>query len=598
VSNDIQKYHGQRIELLEIEHHINLDEEIQHNLVFLPKKGLCNERLVAVISLTGYSSDQPLQLFEGPEKAAIYSIIEGIRDRVSERLPFYMLPTVWVAVAALPKLSSGKLDRKTVMQWLVDMPNDVYQRAIPAKEESTSSQEPATDMEKTLRSVWAHVLNLPQDQVPLDRPFLSLGGDSISAMQVMGRCRKRNLGLGVQDILRSKSVSQLATLVQDLRDSTAIAQEKIDEPFDLTPIQSLWFSLPNQGHGHFNQSFFLEVREKTLPEDFSAAVETLVSRHSMLRARFSHSEEHGWQQRVTEDVINSYRFRHQAVSSKQEIDLMIEDSQKCLDHNEGPLFAADLFEVDGRQQAFLTAHHLVIDLVTWRLLLEELEDLLTGETLLPPALPFQNWARLQAEHAKTLPLDKVLPPANIPELDFSYWGIKHQDNTYGAAGHASFELDPALTAAFLGESHTALRTEPVELLLASLIQSWSRVFTDRPFPAIFNEGHGREPWSSEIDISRTVGWFTTGKSFDPILFNGAKHYCSISCLCGTIRGHNRDSVQGQGFQTPNPCEWSLILCSKMSNARGPGIFQIPLAHGDFFQLSWTISGKKFEAILD
>lgn len=229
----------------------------------------------------------------------------------------------------------------------------------------------------------------------------------------------------------------------------------------------------------------------------------------MLRARFALSNEQVWQQRVTDNITESYRFRHETVSAKEQIDSMIEDSQKCLNHATGPLLAADLFEVGNEQHAFLVAHHLVIDLVSWRLILEELEELLSGGSLLPPALPFQRWAQLQKDHAESLQADKVLPPADIPPLDFNYWGIQHEDNTYGNAGHASFELDPELTALFVTECHTPLKTEPVEVLLASLIHSWEKVFEDRPIPAIFNEGHGREPWDSDIDITRTVGWFTT-----------------------------------------------------------------------------------------
>lgn len=509
-NDDTQKYHGQRIELLEIEHHINLDPSIKHNLVFLPKSGLCQDRLVGVISLTTQTTDgQPLRLFDGPEKASAYAEIEKIRARVSDRLPFYMLPTVWIAITALPQLASGKLDRKRAMQWLTDMPADTYQRAIAAAEDSESTIEPASPTEKTLRSIWAHVLNLPEQQVAIDRPFLSLGGDSISAMQVMGQCRKQGMSLGVQDILRSRSIAELSKAVKEVSSSFTDVKEEIEKPFDLTPIQSLWFQLPNQGQGHFNQSFYLQVKQKTTADAFKGAVERLITRHSMLRARFSCSAEHGWQQRITEEVTSSYRFRHGVVSGKEEIDNMIEDSQKCLNYTSGPLFAADLFEIGEDQHAFVVAHHLVIDLVTWRLLLEELEELLKGATLLPPALPFQKWEQLQREHANTLQLDKVLPSVHIPPLDFSYWGIQYQDNTYGNAGHATFELDRSLTPLFLGDCHTALRTEPVEVLLASLIHSWSRVFTDRPLPAIFNEGHGREPWNKDIDISRTVGWFTT-----------------------------------------------------------------------------------------
>lgn len=193
---------------------------------------------------------------------------------------------------------------------------------------------------------------------------------------------------------------------------------------------------------------------------------------------------------------------------------MIENSQQCLDHESGPLFAADFFDFGKDQFAFLTAHHIVIDLVSWRLLLEELEEILRGGELLPPALPFQKWAELQIEHAESLDIDQVLPAVEVPQLDFNYWGIQREDNTYGNATHDLFELDPDVSSVFLTNCHAAFKTEPVELLLASLIQSWSRVFVDRPIPAIFNEGHGREPWDSEIDISRTVGWFT---ALSPVL---------------------------------------------------------------------------------
>lgn len=151
-------------------------------------------------------------------------------------------------------------------------------------------------MEQCLQSIWAHVLNLPH--VPLNQSFLSLGGDSISAMQVVGQCRKDGLSLGVQEVLRSRSITQLATAVKEVESSSYDHQEYFDEEFDLSPIQSLYFQRPTTD-GHFNQSFYLRVARKTSANEFHAAIKQLVTRHSMLRARFSHSEERGWQQRLT-----------------------------------------------------------------------------------------------------------------------------------------------------------------------------------------------------------------------------------------------------------------------------------------------------------
>ena len=276
----MQKYHGQRIELLEIEHHLNLDAAVKHNLVFLPKSGPCKERLVAVISLAGLSSgDQPLLLFEGQTKIAAYADIETIRAQVSNRLPFYMIPTVWIAVTSLPLLASGKLDRKRTAQWINDMSEKTYQQAMPSNATHKSHNQPGSPLEAMLRSILARVLNLPEEQIDLDRAFLSLGGDSISAMQVMGQCRKQGISIGVQDILRSRSLVELATLAKQVQVAVDHVAEETDVPFDLTPIQSLWFQLPNQGHGHFNQSFYLKVTRRTSADVFRAAIEKIVARH-------------------------------------------------------------------------------------------------------------------------------------------------------------------------------------------------------------------------------------------------------------------------------------------------------------------------------
>ena len=219
-------------------------------------------------------------LLEGEEKNTANTTIEAIRSRVSTRLPFYMVPTVWIAVTSLPLLASGKLDRKRTSQWLADMPDEIYQQAMPSNVGPQVQEEEATDpLQLTLRSIWAHVLNLTNDQIPSNRSFLSLGGDSISAMQVMSQCRKRGISVGVQDVLRSRSIVELASLAKEIQISTDEVVEEVDVPFELTPIQSLWFQLPNQGHGHFNQSFYLKVARKINVDVFRGAVEQLVVRH-------------------------------------------------------------------------------------------------------------------------------------------------------------------------------------------------------------------------------------------------------------------------------------------------------------------------------
>ena len=479
-------------------------------------------------------------------------------------LPINLMPTLWVAVTSLPLLPSGKLDRKSVSHWLADMSADDYQRILPVADQTGAQEEPSTPAESSLRSIWAHVLNLLREQISMSQSFLSLGGDSISAMQVMGHCQKKGLGLTVQEILRSKSVPELASAIKEIRTVAYEAKEEIEKPFALSPIQSLWHQLPHHDRGHFNQSFYLKIQRRVSADDFRAAIEQLVARHSMLRARFQYQD--GWQQRITNDIATSYRFAHRTVTSRDQIEQHIADCQAGLDSVNGPLFGAEFFEFGSELHAFLVGDHLVIDLVSWRLLLEELEEILEGNTLLPPSLSFQTWCQLQRENASTLKPAKLLPaPAQTPKYDLSYWGISDEENTYGNAGHQSFALDSAATSAFLSEEcHNALHTEPIEVLLASLIHSWSQVFTDRDMPLFFNEGHGREPWDPSIDISRTVGWFTTGE----LLLPSKRAYTdasSVSHLGAVVPRCGGDSASCQRLPPSNRCERAFVLREPVSD---------------------------------
>jgi amino acid adenylation domain-containing protein/non-ribosomal peptide synthase protein (TIGR01720 family) len=510
------KVHGQRVELGEIEHHLNVDPDVKHGLVMLPKNGPFRDRLIAVLSLKEGSADsaivQDLQPVNG-----LSEVRAKLNERISARLPPYMVPTMLMVVAKVPLLASGKLDRRRVMIWVEDMSEDLYRSIVDdaSTGEPVHDTEPVqrTEMEDRLLAVWSHVLNLHVSQIDPYRSFLSLGGDSISAMLVKSRCAKNGIGLAVQDILR-KPIVELANCTSALTRQTSY-EEHTEVIFNLSPIQKLYFQLPNQGQGHFNQSFFLRVCRPIHKKELRHALEIIIQRHSMLRARFSNTNIDGsWEQRITNDVSSSYRLRTFDLEEPKQATSAIADSQGCLDPHQGPMFAVDLFDVAGEDQLlFMVGHHLVIDLVSWRVILEDLEELLVNPEVATVERPFsfQRWCQLQVEDSKASAIDVVLPIYDFPVPDPSYWGIDLASNTYGNAALASFELDETVTSAIMTRCHDALRTEPVDVLISGLISSFTHTFRDRPAPAIYNEGHGRESSSmgDAVDLSRTVGWFTT-----------------------------------------------------------------------------------------
>ncbi|KAL8924366.1 MAG: hypothetical protein Q9208_004148 [Pyrenodesmia sp. 3 TL-2023] len=510
------KLHGQRIELGEIEHHLGADAAIQQSMVVLPKSGPLKQRLLALMCLKQASAADrlaegvSLRLLDGQGSAVAQPMIAHTRERLTRQLPSFMVPAVWLVVESIPLLRSGKLDRKATLNWVHDLKEEDYAHFLGDTE---SEEQPASELEDRLRKIWSHVLNLKATQIGLKRSFLSLGGDSISAMMVQSQCKKENIGITVQDILRAKSVSQLASLARSV-DRRVRPAERIEEDFDLSPIQSLFFELPDRGTGHFNQSFYVRLARNFQPAVIHQATKSIVNRHSMLRARFRLSDsDDEWKQRITADVAGSYTFRAYSFASKAEAVPVISKSQASLDPVNGPLMAVDVFNLnDGSQLVFMTAHHLVVDLVSWRVILQDMEDFLTNPTAIADtetSLSFQAWTKMQLEHAHTLRLGSVLPPVDIPKQDYSYWGMHDRPNLYGDVEYKGFQLDADTTALITSKSHAALRNDTVDLLIATMTYAYSRTFTDRPPPTVFNEGHGREIWDESIDLSRTIGWFTT-----------------------------------------------------------------------------------------
>jgi hypothetical protein len=189
---------------------------------------------------------------------------------------------------------------------------------------------------------------------------------------------------------------------------------------------------------------------------------------------------------------------------------MIAVTQNTIDIQNGPTFAAHLFEGHGVDQIlFLVASHLCVDMVSWRLILQDFEEYLkTGSLATERPFSFQSWCSMQIEHCKANNYQSHLPFSVVPP-DSTYWGMNDLPNYYGDVRIKKFSFGQKETALALDKCHQRLRTEPLDLFLAVIMHSFRRTFTDRSLPTFYNEGHGRQTWDSSIDLSGTVGWFTS-----------------------------------------------------------------------------------------
>lgn len=512
------KLRGQRIELGEVEHHIRSRWPGAHEVIAeVVRRGTNGHESALLLAFIWYDGiggqDRDVDsIFAVPGKA-FQSQASIVRSQLLNIMPPYMVPAMLVPLSELPLTTTGKIDRRRLREEAAQLSNSEYQSLECGAEGSRRA--PSTDLEVQLRQIWSRILDIPAEDIGVDDSLFSIGGDSISAMQVVAQCRSSGLILTVAGILRCKTIAKLAGLVQ-IEDKSPAATggiEETDVDFDLSPIQQMFFETAPSGHNHFNQSFLVRLARLIEPVDVSRAIEALVAQHQMLRARFFKTSHGRWTQAVVENEVNNFIFTYHKVSSRQKMDSITRASQKCLNITQGPLFAVDMIEVEGGAlYLFLVAHHLVIDLVSWRILLGDLEELLvSGRTLGVPSTSFQRWCQLQAAYSADNLLPGIALPQHMPsELDLEeYWGVSNDYNTCGNIEQHRFTLDAQTTRILFGPANYAFDTQPVEIFQAALLHAFIQTFADRPAPTIFTEGHGREPWDPKIDLTRTVGWFTT-----------------------------------------------------------------------------------------
>lgn len=520
--DDQVKIRGQRVELADIEYHLRKDEEVRQALVLYPRSGPCADHLVGILSMLDHDESRPTSSTDitiAPPEA--WSKTFDVQERLTEKVPAYMVPSIWIVLDSIPLMpASQKVNRKMVSEWIKAMDQSTYELIVSLSSGPTEP-EPATPhdkLEEQIRNLWGSVLNVGTEVIGPKSSFLRLGGDSISAMQIISRCRDDGIQVTVQDLLKSRNLTEFCDRARasqaESSDPALEAEDEIGVPFKLSPIQT-WFMELAPGENYFNQSHLLRLTEKVGLEDLEKGLVLIAQRHGMLRARFQESDGQ-WKQFISDDADASVQCRaFHSVTMKKAASYAL-NAQASLDIVNGPLLAADLYNMtDGRLALFITCHHLVVDLVSWRIIFQELEEVLRTGRLSADRkpLPFRAWSELVNKRPDSLATDDL----DVPAADFSFWGISSTENVPIHVVEERFTLEAAATDLLLGKANDAFNTEPLDLLLTAVGHSFNSIFGDIRDPlCLFNEGHGREPWRSDIDLSSTVGWFT---SMCPILLS-------------------------------------------------------------------------------
>jgi amino acid adenylation domain-containing protein/non-ribosomal peptide synthase protein (TIGR01720 family) len=432
------------------------------------------------------------------------ALISGLRDFVRQQLPEYLVPAAFVVVEALPLTPNGKLDRS----------------ALPAPEYTAAGRgyiAPRTDTERALAEIWAEVLGI--EQVGVVDNFFELGGDSILSIQVISRARQAGLVLTSKDVFQHQTIAGLAAVVTAVVPGNA-EQEPVVGPVPLTPIQQWFFQTNPVNPHHFNQSVLAELIAELDEHALRHAVDALLVHHDALRMRFELLDGR-WHQHNAPAERMDVLYRHDLsdVDAEEQFAVMekvANDVHASFELGRGPLLRAVLFVLGKgrRPYLFMAAHHLVIDGVSWRILLDDLDTAYRQAArdeivrLAPKTTSFRDWAQRLGEHVATGGLDHELEHwVGVPDGCTLPTQQGPREPT-GPARTVSVLLSTDDTDALLRAAPTAYRTRINDVLLAAFVWALSR-WTGRERVMIDVEGHGREELLRGVDLSRTIGWFTT-----------------------------------------------------------------------------------------
>lgn len=416
------------------------------------------------------------------------------------------------------------------------------------EQQDVTSVEPSDNNEEEIAEVWANVLQVPTGKIQAGHTFTRSGGDSISAMLVATQCQERGINISVPDLLGNNTIQTLAKRQKTARSAkkTQISSKDRDDlPFDLSPVQRMHFDAHPNGINHYNQAVIRRLQSRFPEQELREAANSIADRHEMLRARFNRSSNGTWTQRILPSKENVFAYESHGVQNEDEINELSNVLQGKLDIQSGPVFAFHVFELPHDAQVVLMiAHHLVVDIVSWQMLLLDLEKALQGQPRSMPVTLFRDWSQAQRYEQMTPEMADAYTLA--PPSQYEYWDLQPEANTYEQCELWQDSLGEEDTRALLEQNAPTGRPNTIDLLLGCIFHSFITSFEDRPAPAVWFEEHGRESAyeSGIFDISGTVGWFT---AMHPIFADLPTDSTVIQAIEALASARKLTQGQSQGY---------------------------------------------------
>ncbi|EHS57515.1 non-ribosomal peptide synthetase [Paenibacillus sp. Aloe-11] len=432
-----------------------------------------------------------------------------LRTELAKQLPSYMVPAHMIVLDQLPLTHNGKINR----------------RALPEPEDfaltDVEYEAPQSELEQTLASIWEEVIGVKP--IGLRNNFFELGGDSIKALQIMVRLNAKGLKMDMKDLFRHPQIDLIAPYIKEV--TRTIPQGEVQGVVELTPIQWEFFEHHRTERHHYNQAVMLQNADRWNEAWLRIAMDKLTTHHDALRMTFDEREKEpvAYNRAIAEGehfTLESYDLLH-ADQPEEEIAQLADALQNRFDLRNGPLVRLALFRLQEADHLLIVIHHLVVDGVSWRILLEDLEttyqQLAHGEKLQLPAKTdsYKEWAARLSEYAQSAQARQEINYWNTVEAREIHPLPKDHEVSASLicdARQSEVTLSQVETENLLKHVHHAYNTEINDILLTALglaFHEWS----GHAEITVYLEGHGREEFIKDIDVSRTVGWFTSEYPF-------------------------------------------------------------------------------------
>ncbi|WP_459478622.1 amino acid adenylation domain-containing protein [Clostridium saccharoperbutylacetonicum] len=487
IDNQI-KIRGFRIEIGEIENQFLKIEGINEVVVIGKKDKNENTYLCAYVSM-----EKELE-------------VAKLKEELAKELPDYMLPKYIIKIDRLPLTPNGKVDKKALPE--IDISEIV----------NTEYKSPRNEIENALVEAWKEVLGI--DKIGINDNYYELGGDSIKSIQIVSALHNSGIKLEIKDLMKYQTIEELSKRVK--YNQVKVEQGIIEGEVYFSPIQKWFLDNKFANQNHFNQAFIFDIKNGIDEQILEQAFIEIMKHHDALRMSYVKKDNKINQiNRNIEDIQNMFTLNIYNIENEEncekEVEALSNKIQEGLSLEKGILVKLGVFKTNKGDHLLIAIHHMIIDGISWRILLEDLEkaykSIKCGKQVVLPqkTTSYKAWVKKLYEYSNSKELLREkeywsnLESVDIKELpkDFS-----KSKSIVGNSKNITISLSRGETERLLRKTNKAYNTDINDILLCSLglaVKQWSK--NDEILIGL--EGHGREEIIEEVSINRTIGWFTS-----------------------------------------------------------------------------------------